>query len=135
MKEYNSSAVTFQRLFSSGLLTVRPNLNSTLWNNDQQCLYFVYMRGRFQNSEPLLPDEIHFNRSSCLTCQRKWFAERFDDLFFWIVGTQLSSITPTPQDITTHLMTTNDSTSQYVSISTSLQPLSSNYRTGLYKNK
>ncbi len=28
------------------------------------------MRGRFKDDRPLIPDEIRFNRSSCLTCQR-----------------------------------------------------------------
>ncbi len=71
VKENRSSSVTFQRLFSSGLLTVRPNLNLSQWNNENKCLYFVYMRGRFKNDQPLLPEEIHFNQSTCIACQRK----------------------------------------------------------------
>ena len=71
LKENSSSLITFQHVFSSGLLTVRPTLNLTTYNTDQQCLYFVYMRGRFKDDRPLIPDEIRYNRSSCLTCQRR----------------------------------------------------------------
>ncbi len=73
LKQNYSSLITFQPLFSSGLLTVRPILNLTSFINEKQCLYFVYMRGRFKDDKPLIPDEIRFNRSLCLTCQRNLF--------------------------------------------------------------
>ncbi|CAF0819650.1 unnamed protein product [Adineta ricciae] len=60
----NSSLVTFQPVSSSGLLTVQSQID------EQECSYFVYMRGRFLNDKPLLPDEIRSNQSLCLTCQR-----------------------------------------------------------------
>ncbi|CAF3144585.1 unnamed protein product [Rotaria sp. Silwood2] len=70
IKENDTSLVTFQRSLSSGLLTVRPKIDLTSFIVEQQCLYFVYMRGLFSGDIPLLPDEILFNRSLCLTCQR-----------------------------------------------------------------
>ena len=63
----NSSLVTFQPVSSSGLLTVQPQID------ERECSYFVYMRGRFLNDKPLLPDEIRSNQSLCLTCHRKLY--------------------------------------------------------------
>jgi len=77
LKQNDSSLIKFQRLSSSGLLTVQPIFNLTSIIFEQQCLYFVYMRGRFKDNQPLVPDEIHFNRSLCLTCRRELFSKLF----------------------------------------------------------
>lgn len=77
----DSSLITFQRSLSSGLLTVRSTWNnSRVENVDEQCRYFVYMRGRLQDNQPLLPDEIHFNRSLCLTCSGAFFSRIISSL-------------------------------------------------------
>lgn len=68
-KKNGSSLIKFQRLSSSGLLTVRSSWNDTVGNIGEECRYFIYMRGRLRENQPLLPDEILFNRSLCLTCQ------------------------------------------------------------------
>ena len=69
------STVQFQRLFSSGLLTVRQSLpmnDSSLTRLGQPCLYFVYLRGRLNGSQPSMPDETHFKQPSCFPCRRQW---------------------------------------------------------------
>ena len=81
-EERNSSLITFQSLSSSGLLTVPFALNLSLLTSERQCLYFVYMRGRFQDDHPLIPDEIRFNQSLCLNCQRNCFLQA-NLLFFF----------------------------------------------------
>ncbi|UJR30268.1 hypothetical protein I4U23_017806 [Adineta vaga] len=70
-EQNSSSIVMFQPLSSSGLLTIQPVLN------EQRCSHFVYMRGRFSGDIPLLPDEIRFNQSLCLT---------FDSTFHMLIG-------------------------------------------------
>jgi len=77
LKQNDFSLIKFQRLSSSGLLTVQPIFNLTSMIFEQQCLYFVYMRGRFKDNQPLIPDEILFNRSLCLTCQRELVSKIF----------------------------------------------------------
>ena len=70
----DSSLITFQQWFSSGLLTVRSTWNHTsVENAEDRCRYFVYMRGRLQDDKPLFPDEIHVNQSLCLTCAGELF--------------------------------------------------------------
>ncbi|CAF1182417.1 unnamed protein product [Rotaria sordida] len=124
-----SSLVTFQRLSSSGLLTVRSTIDITSFIIEQQCFYFVYMRGRFSGDIPLIPDEILFNRSLCLTCQRS--------------ESTSTNNNPTIEEVTTDLTiihnTTIESIYNYtnknirlfdenISTSTSSQSSLSNYR-------
>ena len=69
------STVQFQRLFSSGLLTVRQSLpmnDSSLTRLGQPCLHFVYLRGRLNGSQPSMPDETHFRQPSCFPCRSQW---------------------------------------------------------------
>ena len=63
----NSSEVTFQRSFSSGLLTVR----STVMVGAQPCPSIVYFRGRVSNDRPLMPEERRENRSWCSASARE----------------------------------------------------------------
>ncbi|CAF3445813.1 unnamed protein product [Rotaria sp. Silwood1] len=104
VKQNDTSLVTFQRLSSSGLLTVRSTINLTSYLIEQQCFYFVYMRGRFSGDIPLIPDEILFNRSLCLTCQQ-----------FELTSTYRN---PTIEDTTTDLTIIQNSTIELVHDST-----------------
>ncbi|CAF3638507.1 unnamed protein product, partial [Adineta steineri] len=82
LPQNHTSLVIFQRLTSSGLLTVQPLFNVTSFLNENQCLYFVYMRGRFFRDRPLIPDDIYFNQSLCLTCQRSELISTIEPVYY-----------------------------------------------------
>ena len=108
----------------------------------------IYLRGRFKDNQPLLPDEIHFNQSLCLTCQRKSFGFFFSNFhfFFLMVELELTSMStnPTIQDSTTDHILLRNSTNRPVAhirllnedipTSTSFQSPSFNSRKGLNKS-
>jgi hypothetical protein len=138
VEQNDSSLVTFQRLTSSGLLTVRPAFDLTSFLVKKQCLYFVYMRGRFSDDRPLIPDEIRFNQSLCLTCLRKLFSKKFHSKIFFFLILE-SELTPSKNINSTIQSVYNSSTRKIkllvddLSTSASVQYSSYSYRKGLHK--
>lgn len=84
-KKNDSTLIRFQRLSSSGLITVRLSWNNTNENIEDNCRYFVYMRGRMRENQALLPEEIRFNRSLCLTCRSEISRKKIFLLFLWLI--------------------------------------------------
>ncbi|CAF1560079.1 unnamed protein product [Rotaria magnacalcarata] len=104
VKQNGSPLVRFQRVSSSGILTVRSIFDFTSLINEQQCLYFVYMRGRFSGDIPLIPNETIFNQSLCITCSQ--------------YESTSTNIHPTTQDTTTNLTMIQNSSIESIDIST-----------------